>query len=588
MPRIPVFLVALAVALTGAAVARAETERARLTWSAPGADIDLHVFDDDGNHAWYADRAGVPGARLSSDVRRGPGQEALIDGREPSRRRLAYGVCYYAARGVVEPVAVTLVVADADGTRRTISETLQTPGATVLAGDGVGSHAGAGVGASVGAGARWGAGARASAGAGGSPGADRPWCDARVPDRAARAPRSVRAPSVRGLALVGRAVHCDLGAWDDGPRAFTVTWLRDGAPIGVGPEHLVTNADMGRGLSCRVAATTAAGRGTAESRRTVAVDVQTLATRFRPRLYFDRRERWRPLDVEALLHERRNGRPAHAICAVSEPWPQHPHRCAAGTGSAVAGPPSLRTHDRADAVLDLNADGGVTSARSAVSPTATCRAGGLADCDRGAAAAIYYRAIAAGDALVLDYWLYYRFNDAPYSSRTPRFLDNDHEGDWENVSVGVSPADADGTAFAWVAYAAHGRPARRYPRRALACDDDHRRGSCARAGARRPHVYVARGTHASYPQRCTDRGEPFPLPASYLLGCRQRDVEGAQALPEGGHDGRRAWGSNDDPRALHALRTGDGFTRWRGRWGLPGVTRSPGWQWNTHDTEVHA
>ena len=104
-------------------------------------------------------------------------------------------------------------------------------------------------------------------------------------------------------------------------------------------------------------------------------------------------------------------------------------------------------------------------------------------------------------------------------------------------------------------------------------------------------MYVAAGTHASYPMPCHDRsGAAFVLPGvagravgRLVLGCRQEGVEGpvpAGLLPEGGYDGARPWGADDDPAALRPLALDDGFTDWAGRWGLPGTTRSPARQWD--------
>jgi hypothetical protein len=310
-----------------------------------------------------------------------------------------------------------------------------------------------------------------------------------------------------------------------------------------------------------------------------------LAQAFRPHLLLDSGERWRPLEAGAFLAEQRDGRPAHALCAVAEPFDHHPSRCAGGTAAPLDGVTSLLARRDPATVLDLNADGRTTAAADAVSPMAGCRAGGLADCDRGARTAIYERRFALGASTVLDYWLLYRFNDAPYSSALLKLTDNDHEGDWEGVSVGLSP---DATRFDWVGFAGHGAPPRRYLRATLSCDGASGRGSCAAAGARRVHVFVARGTHASYPVACRDRADgAAALPVTgvvgrYVLACHQTGVASPGPdgpLPEGEFDGARRWGADDDPAALRPLPPLDDFTGWPGRWGLPGAVQSPGRQW---------
>jgi hypothetical protein len=315
-----------------------------------------------------------------------------------------------------------------------------------------------------------------------------------------------------------------------------------------------------------------------------------LETRFRPRLRLDSGERWRPLEAGAFLGERADGHAAHTLCSVTQPFDRHPDRCVPGSSLALSGLGVLLTHRSPTAVLDLDGDGRTTAAHDAVSPVAACRGGGLVDCDAGARAAIYARRFALGGYTVLDYWLLYRFNDAPFSSPLLRLTDNDHEGDWEGVSVGVPPgaAGAARTGFDWVAYAGHGAPPRRYLRGLLSCDGDNRPGSCAKPGADRAHVYVARGTHASYPMACRGRGGLFALPsnlqdlsASRLLGCHQTGVASRGpdgALPEGSFDGTRRWGADDDPEALRRLPSSGSFADWPGRWGLPGAVRGPAFQ----------
>jgi hypothetical protein len=99
----------------------------------------------------------------------------------------------------------------------------------------------------------------------------------------------------------------------------------------------------------------------------------------------------------------------------------------------------------------------------------------------------YGRVIRSESWIVLQYWLFYTFNDW----RSGFNGANDHEADWEQVLVYLY-RDDDGLAVPrWVAYAQHdydGRDLRRRwdDRAELELVDDH------------PVVYAAAGSHASY------------------------------------------------------------------------------------------
>jgi hypothetical protein len=90
-----VVVCSLVLLLLGASAAQAATERARISWNKAN-DIDLHVYDDEGNHAWYGQQDGIPDAVLSSDVTDSGGPEVFTDNREPSTRHFRFEVCYYA------------------------------------------------------------------------------------------------------------------------------------------------------------------------------------------------------------------------------------------------------------------------------------------------------------------------------------------------------------------------------------------------------------------------------------------------------------------------------------------------------------
>src|SRR3954451_4193953 len=97
MRRIVLTLLALlALVLAAAPTARAaDTERARITWD-KNNDIDLHVYDQAGNEAFYAAPDAIPDADLSIDQTNTGGPEFFTDHRDPSTRRFGYNVCYFA------------------------------------------------------------------------------------------------------------------------------------------------------------------------------------------------------------------------------------------------------------------------------------------------------------------------------------------------------------------------------------------------------------------------------------------------------------------------------------------------------------
>ena len=111
-----VALVVLAGTLAVApASASAATERARITWDTPN-DVDLHVYDGDGNHAFFGDPAGIPDAELSPDVINAGGPETFTDNQEPSTRSFAFLACYFSDESQPGPTAVAMTYSDPDGT----------------------------------------------------------------------------------------------------------------------------------------------------------------------------------------------------------------------------------------------------------------------------------------------------------------------------------------------------------------------------------------------------------------------------------------------------------------------------------------
>lgn len=247
-----------------------------------------------------------------------------------------------------------------------------------------------------------------------------------------------------------------------------------------------------------------------------------LALRFRPLLLFDSAERWRPLDVDRFLRE-----PGIQAC----PGPGlAPAACVPFTGVAQLTP--------GVAYLDLR--GSAHDGSDATAPdVATCPRSlpSLRDCDLRSRSKIYAHVVRSRTRVAIDYWWFLRYN--AYSI-------DEHEGDWEGVTVVVDPF---GRRVLEVHYAAHA-DVWRYDRGVPLFVGSH------------VEVFSARGGHASYPRPC------FHL-------CRQTDA----TLPEARFDGRRAWVGNTasgcHASCVRLMPTGpDGvapasWDAWGGRWGAP-------------------
>jgi hypothetical protein len=311
---------------------------------------------------------------------------------------------------------------------------------------------------------------------------------------------------------------------------------------------------------------------------------------FRPILVFDEGEKWRPLNIDAFLSERDpiNGQPVQCV-GVSR-----------STCTPLEGPATLRQHYAAgDRIFQGAWDG---SAPDSADDYRTSRTDclltppgaddALQDCDSGAGTAIYYNALTRSTGYnYYDYWFFYRYNE---------LTGGDHEADWEHVTVAQSLTDP--ATFDWVQFFQHtykngysssesGRGGN-YLRTNLSCDNGPSGSSSCGVDApgtvadsphgQRVWVIVAAGSHASYPETCSNF-------------CQQPN-----GLWEGDHGGGAPWGANDDPGALLAFPNPVGWlipgqanwTDWPGRWGQEGAPESPGsktqfkcpWNGNPADT----
>ena len=239
---------------------------------------------------------------------------------------------------------------------------------------------------------------------------------------------------------------------------------------------------------------------------------RTLAIQFRPYLYFDSAERWRPLEVGHFLAERFADGRGHGACPpASEP----PCEDVAGVGGLVSGQVSyLDIHGQIDDGADFYTP-----------PPALCLAPRAPmDCNGGPRSAIYYRRTTHDDRWYWDYWAFYRYND--YNGRRNRclFYCDDHEGDWEGVTVVTTASKR--PRIVGALYAAHADRVEVEPQALL------------RARPRsHVRVFVANGTHASY---------RFPCESA----CFQYATLAGKPLPEEDHDGAVSWGDNLDAACL--------------------------------------
>jgi hypothetical protein len=106
-------------------------ERARISWDTAATDVDLHVWDEAGHHAWFRDPAGIPTGELSEDDRYGFGPEHFFD--RSGGHGFTFGLCYFDDSGAgATRVAVRLT--DPDGAVHDSTRTLAHEGDHVLLG----------------------------------------------------------------------------------------------------------------------------------------------------------------------------------------------------------------------------------------------------------------------------------------------------------------------------------------------------------------------------------------------------------------------------------------------------------------------
>jgi hypothetical protein len=182
--------------------------------------------------------------------------------------------------------------------------------------------------------------------------------------------------------------------------------------------------------------------------------------------------------------------------------------------------------------------------------------------------------------IVLQYWLFYPFNDW----RSGFFGANDHEADWEKIFIYLSESEGE-ISPEWVAYAAHTYTGDNLRRR---WDDPE-----VEKVGEHPVIYVGAGSHASYyapGEYLTELTLPLPSPLARVTGAirtfwktrlgqyvgdgEEGGGSGYFSIPfvdyargDGlsvGEEGDRSW---DEPRLI-ADPTPDWVSGYRGLWGL--------------------
>jgi hypothetical protein len=262
--------------------------------------------------------------------------------------------------------------------------------------------------------------------------------------------------------------------------------------------------------------------------------IARLARTYSPRLRFDGDEQFFPVDVDDLL--RKGG--GHEVCdhvrLFDSCEPLDDYRDLLGA---------------LDEYVDF--EGGARLGRDLVDR----------DVRLGVRRAIYVDAIEQGDRLELAYWWFLRYNVSPWRPERnclPGFTFAeatcfDHEGDWEGVTVTLRASGSPNVpepyaAERWqplsVSFASHSKVTR-WDWERLELSGSH------------PVVYVALGSHAAYPARCS-------------YSCTQK-LAGPGLPPEGRFDGAIDWRHNGTACCLPLPVTPDHrgalWNAFPGRWG---------------------
>ena len=233
---------------------------------------------------------------------------------------------------------------------------------------------------------------------------------------------------------------------------------------------------------------------------------QELAAKLRPWLRFDGDERWRPLEVGAFVAERFADGKGHGGCA------------------ADADPPCGDIAELGDLGSDvgfIDIHGHRPNGADFGTPSDCARPSPVLDCADGEDSVMYYRRTSHGGHWYWDYWWFFRYNDYTGQVNDCEIICGDHEGDWEGITVITTPSTD--PEILGAIYATH--------KARLSIDP-----ALLPVVGTHPLVFVAEGTHASYPFRCASECDQYlPLP-----GFTQT------RLPDETHDGAVRWAHDSD------------------------------------------
>jgi uncharacterized delta-60 repeat protein len=330
----------------------------------------------------------------------------------------------------------------------------------------------------------------------------------------------------------------------------TTTFTASGLPSGVSPDSSGniswTPTDPGASrnqYNATITATTYVG-GVAQRSVSTPLTINVLPKspdQFRPMMWFDTTEPYRPLDVEKFLAEGATWPDsAHELC--------HPATPSGATCTPITSVSDLNTGTANPSSYWIDVNG--TTVDDATTPNPTCNRGVTEECINNDSTSLYYHHVHDSTAGYdyYDYWAFYRFNHF-YS---PVYGD-DHDGDWEHIVVAVNSSTP--TYFDWVGFSAHNN-VWKYLRDTLYCDGTTSDGSCETTLASRPVAFIANGSHASYPRPCS-------------ADCHQVEP----LIPERTFDGGAPWERDNTTSALQELPASgtpwspDGSGNYTGQWG---------------------
>lgn len=435
------------------------------------------------------------------------------------------------------------------------------------------------------------------------------------------APTIVSSPTITGRDEIGQSLTASSGTWGGStPINYSYqwqtstdggnTWANENEPDATTNAHVVVSEDVGSILRIIVAATNPGGSTFAYSVFTQIIlnqeYLQALAFKYRPALLFDTSEFYRPITINSLLSETlpNSNTSAHRRCylyfaSIEDEINNAPSEDCTSINSLDTGQTGLLQPTEFPIISDpaggpwLSIYHNGSGAEGYYSPNCGddfIPTANLRDCLASSEFSgvdipgIYYD---FGQNELgyrfLDYWFFYRYNS---------MNNNDHEGDWEGVTVVLSPNSGlnGNEAVAGVIFWQHGVGSYKNAASLQWCSegaDNYNNCVGNYPSEEATHVadFVARGSHASYDSYCS--GGSCVNPANFHL------------QPEGDHDGGAGWlpinsdeecmsyASNSDNSCVHPMMYIDGsatpgWVTWLGKWGgsyregLLGIATSPG------------